>query len=249
MITEKQFFYPVPGIIVLIMKIPHIRDVVFHPGLQPGGRSMKNQTFERQMFAVFFLSDDELAQVNRFKSLKKQMEWICGRFTVKTLVRDALNTDLPLERIQIAYREKGAPYLAQFPEIPISLSHSGDYIAAAVNFDNSMALGIDIEKIKDLPDDGFMKIAFTKDEIRHMPADAQAVFAHWTLKEAFLKYLGLGFNESLLKVAVIDGQIFHHGQVQPVFIWQTMIDNCYALGLVYGKAVHKNDPAATLFLT
>jgi 4'-phosphopantetheinyl transferase len=272
---EKQIFYPCPGIIVQTTRIPEIRDAVFHSGMQPEGRSIKNQAFDGQMFAVFFLSDDELTQVNRFRALKKQMEWICGRFAVKTLVRDALNLDLPLEKIQIAYREKGAPYLVQFPEVPISLSHSGDYIAAAVSLENGMAhrphrqcrqhaqtddgpdkhnrrpetaqvchsLGIDIEKIGDLPDDGFMKIAFTTDEIRHMPAEARAVFANWTLKEAFLKYLGMGFNESLHKVAVIDGQIFYRGDRQPVSIWQKIIDSRYALGLVYGKAVQEKDPA------
>jgi 4'-phosphopantetheinyl transferase len=240
LLIDKKFFYPCPDIIVQTMKISDIQDAAFHSGMQPKGRSMKNQTFGRQMFAVLFLSDDELIQINRFKALKKQLEWICGRFAVKTLVRDALNPDLPLEKIQIAYREKGAPYLVQFPEVPISLSHSGDYIAAAVSLDRGMALGIDIEKIGDLPDDGFMKIAFTTDEIGHMPADARTVFANWTLKEAFLKYLGMGFNESLLKVAVIDGQIFHHGEKQPVSIWQAVIDTRYALGLVYGKAARKN---------
>lgn len=238
-------FIGLPGqadkpVIVQTTQIPEIRDAVFHPGMQPEGRSIKNQAFSRPMFAVLFLSDDELIQVNRFKASKKQIEWLCGRFAVKTLVRDALDLNLPLEKIQIAYREKGAPYLAQFPEIPISLSHSGDYIAAAVSLVSGMALGIDIEKIGDLPDDGFMKIAFTKDEIRHMPADARAVFANWTLKEAFLKYLGMGFNESLLKVAVIDGQIFHRDDRQPVSIWQEIIDSRYALGLVYGKTVQKN---------
>jgi 4'-phosphopantetheinyl transferase len=245
---HHRWFISPPGqadtpVIVQTTRIPDIRDALFHPGMQPEGRSMRNQAFSCPMFAVLFLSDDELIQVNRFKALKKQIEWICGRFAVKTLVRDTLNLNLPLEKIQIAYREKGAPYLAQFPEFPISLSHSGDYIAAAVSLDSGLGLGIDIEKIGDLPDDGFMKIAFTADEIRHLPADAGAVFTNWTLKEAFLKYLGVGFNESLLKVAVIAGQIFHRHDRQPVFIWHEIIDRRYALGLVYGKAVQKNNTA------
>jgi 4'-phosphopantetheinyl transferase len=85
-----------------------------------------------------------------------------------------------------------------------------------------------------------LKTAFTKQEIALMPKTASAVFANWTLKEAFLKYLGLGFNESLHHVAVIDAQIFHQGQKIPVFTWQTVVDNRYALGLVYGKAVQQS---------
>jgi 4'-phosphopantetheinyl transferase len=127
--------------------------------------------------------------------------------------------------------------------VPISLSHSGNYTAVALSRDPDILLGIDIEKITDLPGASFMKTAFTKQEIAHMPKTAAAVFANWTLKEAFLKYLGLGFNESLHKVAVINRHIFHNSQEQAVSTWLEMIDNRYALGLVYGKSVQKKDSA------
>lgn len=241
-------FIGLPGqaekpIIVQTARISDIRDTVFRPGMQPDGQSMKNRVFDQPMFAKRFLSDDEMVQVNRFRALKKQMEWICGRFAVKSLAKDALDLDLALEKIRIAYREKGAPYLVQFPGVPVSLSHSGDYTAVALSRDPDILLGIDIEKITDLPGASFMKTAFTKQEIAHMPKTAAAVFTNWTLKEAFLKYLGLGFNESLHKVAVINRQIFHNSQKQAVTTWLEMIDNRYALGLVYGKAVQQKDPA------
>ncbi len=239
---HHRLFLGLPGhagkpIIVQTARISDIRDAVFHSGMQPDGPSMKNRVFSQMMFAVPFLSEDEMAQVNRFKALKKQVEWVCGRFALKTLARDVLDLDLPLEKIRIAYREKGSPYLVQFPRVPISLSHSGDYTAAALSRNPDILLGIDIEKIADLPGASFMKTAFTKEEIAHMPKTAAAVFANWTLKEAFLKYLGLGFNESLHKVAVINRQIFHNRQEQAVNTWLDMIDNRYALGLVYGNAV------------
>jgi 4'-phosphopantetheinyl transferase len=156
-------------IIVQTLKLSDIGARVFSPGLGPDGPSMRSRLFDPQMFAVPFLSEAELIRVNRFKALKKQMEWICGRFALKLLARDILDPAMPLDQIRIDYREKGAPYLTQFPEIPVSLSHSGDYTAAAVTPDTKMTLGIDIEKIGHMPDQGFMKTAFTEDEIRHMP--------------------------------------------------------------------------------
>lgn len=228
-------------VIVQTARIPDILNAVFLPGMQPDYQSMKSRVFSRQMFAKQFLSDDETEQVNRFKALKKQMEWVCGRFALKTIVQDILAPDLPMEMVMIAYREKGAPYLVQFPRVPISLSHSGDYTAVALSRDPEILVGIDIEKITVLPGASFMKTAFTKQEIAHMPKTAPAVFANWTLKEAFLKYLGLGFNESLHHVAIIDAQIFHQGQKIPVFTWQTVVDHRYALGLVYGNAVQQKD--------
>ncbi|MDZ7641832.1 MAG: hypothetical protein U5J62_07410 [Desulfurivibrio sp.] len=100
---HHRLFLGLPGqpekpIIVQIARISDIRDAVFHPGAQPDGQSMENRVFSQTMFAVPFLSDDEMVQVNRFKALKKQMEWVCGRFALKTLARDVLDLDLPLKK-------------------------------------------------------------------------------------------------------------------------------------------------------
>ena len=222
-------------VIIQILTLSDIQNRIFSPGMQPDGPSMKNRAFDHSMFRKAFLSEDELIRVNRFKALKKQMEWICGRFALKILARDILDLSMPLDQIRIDYREKGAPYLTQFPEIPISLSHSGDYTAAAITRDSETALGIDIEKIGNMPDDGFMRTAFTTDEIAHMAPDASTVFTHWTLKEAYLKFLGLGFNESLHHVAVINNQIYHCGQKQAVHSWSCFPNDQYVLSLVYGR--------------
>lgn len=222
-------------VIVQTMKIPDIQEAVFHSGMQPDGHSIKNRIFSQPMLRVPFLSDDEMVQVNGFRALKKQREWICGRFAVKTLIKDVLEPEMSLADIQIGYKEKGAPYLPQFPRVPISLSHSGDYTAAAVSRDPVIGLGIDVEKIGALPEASFMKTAFTPEETACMPAEARAVFTNWTVKEAFLKYVGLGFNESLHNVAVIEGQIYYHGRKQNVHIWSSYLDSQYAVGLVYGN--------------
>ncbi len=221
-------------IIVQTARISDIQDAVFHVGMQPDFQSMAGRVFDHQLFAIPFLSDGEMVQANRFRALKKQMEWVCGRFAVKILVKDALEPDMSLTALQIAYKEKGAPYLPQFPQLPISLSHSGNYTAAAMGRAPGIGLGIDVEKIGGLPEASFMKTAFTPEEIARMPAEARAVFTNWTLKEAFLKYVGLGFNESLHSVAVIEGQIYYHGQKQNVHTWSSYLDNQYAMGLVYG---------------
>ena len=222
-------------VIVQILTLSEIQDRVFSPGMKPGGPSMKNRIFDHSLFKMPFLSEEELVRVNRFKALKKQMEWICGRFALKLLASDVLDLSTTLDQIRIGYREKGAPYLTRFPEISISLSHSGDYTAAAITRDTQTALGIDIEKIGRMPDQGFMKTAFTTEEIRYMPADARSVFRHWTLKEAFLKYLGLGFNESLHHVAVIRDQIYRCENRQAVQTWSRFLNDAYVVSLVYGR--------------
>lgn len=222
-------------VIVQILTLSDIQNWLFFPGMQPDGPSMKHRSFDHSMFRNAFLSDDELVRVNRFKALKKQTEWICGRFALKLLAKDILDPAMPLDQVRIDYREKGAPYLTRFPEISISLSHSGNYTAAAITRELETALGIDIEKIGSMPDQGFMKTAFTAEEIRHMPADAKSVFRHWTLKEAYLKYLGLGFNESLHHVAVIKDEIYHCEKKQAVHTWSSFLDDDYVVSLVHGR--------------
>ena len=60
------------------------------------------------------------------------------------------------------------------------------------------------------------------------------IFQQWTTKEAFLKYIKKGFNESLYRVEVIDGKILHHGMEAPVSILTRTIGTGYSLSLVTG---------------
>ncbi len=95
-------------------------------------------------------------------------------------------------------------------------------------------MGIDIEKIGKKPDPFFMKTAFTENEIRHLTPTAHEIYRHWTLKEAFLKYIKMGFNESLHRVEIIDNDIFHQGKKQTINSWSRTIDDKYILSMVAG---------------
>ena len=142
---------------------------------------------------------------------------------------------LPLDHIELSCQEQGAPFLDGHPEIEISLSHSNDYTAAACSTNIGQAIGIDVEKISKKPDQAFLKTAFTENEIAQMPDDAAQIFKYWTIKEAFLKYIKKGFNESLHKAEIIDDHIYHHKKKVDVDIYSTRIQNDYILSLVSGS--------------
>ncbi len=146
--------------------------------------------------------------------------------------------------IIISHHDEGAPFLEKWPFLKISISHSGKYAAAAICFLKNREIGLDIEKTGKVPDSFFMKLAFTKNEIanlrhyRHDPEDylqcsedrlghqcSEEIFKKWTLKEAFLKYIKKGFNESLHRVEILDNQIFHNGSKANVSIFSTIIKN------------------------
>ncbi len=227
----------------------------------------KGCRFDQDDFKIRFLSEEELDRLNGYKSLKKQIEWLAGRFLVKNMVKEFVdfgNTEL--FNIKLAYKEEGAPFLEQFPSVTISITHSGNYAAAAM-CRAPKNIGLDIERSDYLPAESFMRMAFTEREIAniefnsqkrfnshddlsdqqrltlsdqnkfyaHHRFDGQDVMEHWTVKEAFLKYIGRGFNERLKAVEILDDTIFYNGQeVMNIMIHRFDIESQYLLSLIYG---------------
>lgn len=225
---------PQRGISVSYIKIPFIIDLIFCSPPDPNYKRLPCRQLEQASFRVPFLSAGEFTILNGFKAQKKQIEWVCGRFALKTLVNKKLSLDMPLEEIKISYQKRGAPFLNDYPDISISLSHSGDYTAAALSQTPGTTIGIDIEQIGKMPDSFFMKTAFSAKEIRSIAPKAHEIFRHWTIKEAFLKYIKMGFNENLHRVEILDNKIFHHGKRQRLTTWSETIDNKYILSMVAG---------------
>ncbi|MFO7885183.1 MAG: 4'-phosphopantetheinyl transferase superfamily protein [Desulfobacteraceae bacterium] len=225
---------PLPGIETGLLKISTALNPVLHMKSYHSLNLFKNTFFEKQDFTPLFLSDSEIDIVNQFKSMKKQLEWMAGRLLVKRMVQAGHGPKKSLSQIQISHHEKGAPFLASSPGIKISISHSDDYAAAAVCSDKNQDIGIDIEKIGSLPDASFLNLAFTQKEINTMALTPSDIFKKWTVKEAYLKYIKLGFNESLHRVEIIDDTILYHGQKVRVSVFSTIIQNNYAVSLVTG---------------
>jgi 4'-phosphopantetheinyl transferase len=148
--------------------------------------------------------------------------------------------------------------LEQFPLISISITHSGNYVAAALCL-ASKKIGLDVERADYMPSESFMKIAFTQREIASIEFDCQKrlidhgrlsnqnrlggqehfysheVMKRWTIKEAFLKYIGRGFNEKLKSVEVADGTVFYNGkEFTNIMIHSFNIDGSYLLSLISG---------------
>lgn len=198
-------------------------------------RVLKNIVFHPDMFSRPFLSFAEIKTLNRFKALKKQIEWLSGRFAVKKLVSSAGFLPDNYSGIIIDYEPDGAPYLPEHPDLPISISHSGDYAACALSRNSFIKIGIDIEKIDPSGIKHIFNVAFTAREqsILKSSSDA-AVFESWTAKEAYLKYIKKGFHESLKQIEVINGKIYHHHQSIPdAALFSGRVNNEYALALVY----------------
>jgi len=159
------------------------------------------------------LTPSELETVNGFKALKRQVEWLGGRLAVKHVVPHALSgSRLPLF-VHVDYHPRGAPFVDVAPELCLSITHAHRFAAAAISADDSLKLGIDLERNEGPKTPSFWQIAFSPTERRHLAgADTETLYRSWTLKEACLKWLGMGFRENLHAVEVIDAHCYHHGR-------------------------------------
>ncbi len=236
-IQPGTIFLPAPECHAVTLHIPSVLKQLFpgKPELKHNARQ-KNQIFCQDDFSIALLSASELEKLNGFKILKKQAEWLCGRYAVKILFQTLISPDTPFQDIVLDREEQGAPFIASHPHIPVSISHSHEYAAAVLSPNPDIVLGMDMEKIGEKPKEHFLNIAFTQEEIYAMDKTARTIFCQWTLKEAYLKLIKKGFHEGLKKVEIIQDTILHNGQLQQIHSCSGTIHENYAFSLVYKKA-------------
>lgn len=232
-----QTLSPEPGIVVWYSRISKMADLLFSKATYHNFKFPVNEIFKKNDFTQSFLSDGEILTLNGFRALKKQIEWVCGRYLLKQMTAGCFLKTISPDRITFSYRPEGAPFVDGHPRIPLSLTHSHDYVAAACSTDFETALGLDVEKIAGMPDPWFLKTAFSQKELRHLGNDPARVFRHWTIKEAYLKYIGKGFHENLHRVEVIHDAVFHHGRRADVAVFCRPLDPDYILSLVSGRSL------------
>ncbi|NLO92116.1 MAG: 4'-phosphopantetheinyl transferase superfamily protein [Elusimicrobia bacterium] len=181
------------------------------------------------------LSAEEKERYASFKIEKRRREWLGGRMALKQAVQKHHNTlfgHLPQALITARPDEKGKPRLyidGQLSAIPVSISHSSEYAAAAVGLKEGMALGMDLEKIEERPV-SWVKEVFHPAELTSL--EPEFLTAIWTKKEAALKALGIGLNASFWDVRFRSDSAEFYGSALPA--WHG-IGSKTILTATYGK--------------
>ena len=210
------FNRPAPGYRLAFVSIPCFLERCLAKAVPVEFRTAPPLVFAHHDFRQPFLGADELVWLNRFKALKKQVEWMAGRYAAKRLAHRFLDGRPHPARTQVAYRPKGAPYLTQAPAVGLSISHSWDYAVAGLGLRPSSILGLDLERIRPGIRETLLRTAFSDGEAAGLTlADTSTLFLRWTAKEAYLKTIGMGFHESLKQVEILGDAIWHRKRPVP----------------------------------
>ena len=108
---------------------------------------------------------------------------------------------------ELSIGEHGKPYLTAHPEIHFNLSHSS---GIAVCLTAEHPCGVDCEKVRNYREN-VVKRAFSAEEQAQIEAAAPSerdllFFRLWTLKEAYVKAIGIGISYPLNEVSFrLDG--------------------------------------------
>lgn len=123
---------------------------------------------------------------NCVNSVKQQDDKI--RCLAVTLLLDEALAEYGLKEKEMIYsqNEYKKPYFAD-SNVHFNLSHSGNFVAAAVS---DTEIGIDIEQISDI-NMNIAKRFFTENEYSHIKS-IDDFFKIWVLKESFIKAIGKG---------------------------------------------------------
>ena len=152
------------------------------------------------------LSQDERERADRFRFEHLRHRFMAGRGGLRALLAHYLQAE-PAQ-LEFTYASRGKPGLAGSAagRLHFNLAHSQDLALIAVT--RLAPLGVDVEKIRPMPDALAIAERFFSTAERAafdtLPSAAHdAAFFHlWTRKEAWLKATGDGIAESLSKIEV-----------------------------------------------
>lgn len=169
-----------------------------------------------EVYWDFFLSsvsEERRAQASRFIHQADAYRSVLGEVLTRVTLSEI--TGIGADKLSFSHSIYGKPCLAQYPDRPFNVSHSGDWVALISG--GTDELGVDVEKISPID----LQIAerfFSPQENTYLaaqPVDQQlnTFYRLWTLKESYIKAIGTGLSLPLDSFAILPSQWVQGQQV------------------------------------
>ncbi|MEJ7177493.1 4'-phosphopantetheinyl transferase family protein [Staphylococcus caprae] len=181
-----------------------------------------------------FLSE---ARINKIQNMHYEIDKKRSILSYMLLLFGLINDySISIDDIEIDVDYFGKPFLVN-NDLFFNYSHSGDYIVCAIS---NKKVGIDIEKyrkMREIP----VNLMHKKEKYKYtfINNKEKYFFDIWSLKESYLKYLGIGLSKGInffyfefnadFKINVVrnDGKNFY-GKIQYVYIDPKYVSSiCY----------------------
>ncbi len=198
--------------------------------------------------ATDLLCDDERARMGRFVFERDRLRFAAGRAALRWLLGSTLDRDPKALRFDVGAH--GKPSLADDPQLPFNLSHSGGTALVAIDAGRRhRAIGVDVELHRTVAD--ALSLAhglFDPQEQAGLAALSGAArdlafLRAWTRKEACIKASGAGFSAGSIPATGIDDAPRHAQFHDGTRVWLCSLTLPGALGAL--AMIEHNEATAT----
>lgn len=165
---------------------------------------VKTDDFEEHSYEKLL---EILPDTEKSKILPKRngINSLIGALLVRYAVKKTFG--IPMKKIEILREKSDKPYLKDYDNIHISISHSQNVVVCAVS---DKPVGVDIEKIRPVSS-GVMKRTCSENELNEILKNSDPVSSFintWTKKEAILKRKGTGITDKEIKKCLENEKLF-----------------------------------------
>ncbi|GLW97417.1 phosphopantetheinyl transferase-like protein [Microtetraspora sp. NBRC 16547] len=135
------------------------------------------------------LTEAERSRAERFARERDRRDFVAAHLLVRHCAAEFLGTRACVltlvQRCDHCGEPHGRPWLAEEPDLSVSLTHTSGYVCAAVGHGR---VGVDAEHATDGPaDQGLASLALTPAEARLVGQDNRRLIRQWVRKEALVK--------------------------------------------------------------
>lgn len=165
-----------------------------------------------------WLSTAETERLNNYQIASKKKGYLISRALLRSVFSRYYPINMPADWL-FAENDYGKPYISNYPalseKIEFNLSHSNDITILALT--NNGSIGIDCECMCCDPfaNDSALELFLSNEEIYYINKfEARErrlmLFKMWTLKEAFVKAIGVGMHLPLNSICLKSAKISEH---------------------------------------
>ena len=165
--------------------------------------AFKNEKLIKTTILFKFLDKKEQKRANSYFKEKDKQNYIISHGYLRLLLTKYYSKIKP-DEWEFIYNKYGKPSLSEKHNVRLffNLSHTDKYMA--IIFDPINECGIDIEEEQNIVlDNNLLDLVLSQEEKKkyYLSKDKKTTFYKlWTLKEAYVKALGIGFKDSPNKI-------------------------------------------------